>query len=826
MAATHQAGDDVTEHRRLTLSIPRVDVRLVQRTRTSADNTLKPAHFQYIVRCDWSGNRREDIDFGSAEDLDAQQAGELYWWDTLPNSYVLRHQWADIRKLHNLVANELAFDQKAGYWRVKTRMPELPAPGNLDKFIVTLAASGDVMALNRRDGLQPKDSQPDFEKRALEDLDFFHTIYVENRLAPYIAELNKILAELPLDILRGSQSLRKFCTNGAACRVRPPDQIFFGPAPHFDPSQLDARVNIARKSGQSLRKSKKPPAPQPVVAKPPQAAVQEAPSGLSRAESSPELASHDADLDHPSFSEEDAARRRRLESSHYGFFAKALSNKDLAHSNRDYWKRMVAKERRELGRRTLLMPLEDSGMPPMLSRSASAAAGRLPMLPPPRPWEMKPGMHRSGSGLQDTAPSLKESLNLSLKSRPEELAQDKEVGQKDVITRDLCEGLRISLLGEQFSQVPRSIRLLQPMPVRPLPNEAETKKVYRLYCDLLAEEGLTPAAGDEIGSPPLSSEQQHRPTRAFARAVSTDKDYGKHRRAALVCKELTRISWKSILNWVQHMEDLAEDFRKRSVIAALNRALQNWRKKLASPRQRRNGVSLAMLISWIWPNVTEQHMTQMMEWICMFELDKFRQPTPPLMDAQDRKVLESIFHTMDRHGKGSVLPEDIAGGKDQVVADKLKNIVDADTVKAVIGEDRVTLLPFLELMCENGYRAHEGAKEVWVCEDSSNREGKIGEVRKKIVQQNRKAIGKKIWVVEGNPPEEEQARRLADVFEAEVLRWRTMAEAAAMKSGEHEDLTNEWEEDSDELEGDEDDGQEEDEELSAMVDGGPAQTLA
>lgn len=820
MSSTFQAGDEVSEHRRLTLTVPRVDVRLYQRTRTSADRISKPAHFQYIVRCDWSGKRREDIDFGSAEDLDAQEAGELCWWDTLPNTYVLRQEWADIRKLHNLIANELAFDQQGGYWRVKTRMPELPSPGDLDKFLVTLAASGDVMALNRRDGLQPKDTHSDVERRALQQLEEFHTIYVENRLGPYIAELNKILSEIPIDILAAAHGLRKFVTNGAACTVRAPDHLFFGPEPHFDPAMLAARVKIAKRSGGIRKLNQRPAAPQPVAAKPPP--VQEASSGLRRAESSPELATHGSDLDHQSFSKEDEARKRRLESSHYGFFAQTLSKKDLAASNRDYWKRMVAKERRELGRRTLLMPLEE-GTPPM-SRSASAV-GRLPMLPPPSPWGMKrdqPSMHRSGSGLKDSAQSVKESLSLSLNSRPAELALEKEAGQKDVITRDLCEGLRISLLGEHVSQVPRSIRLLQPMPVRPLPNEGETKKVYRLYCDLLAEEGLSPAAGDDrMASPPATSEQQHRSSRAFARSGSTIENYSKMRRPALVAKELTRISWKAILSWVQNQEDLSEDFRKRSVVAALNRALQNWRKKLASPRQRRSGVSLAMLISWIWPNVTDEHITRMMEWICMFELDKFRQPTPPLMDAQDRKVLESIFHTMDRHGKGSVLPEDIAGGKEGV-ADKLKNIVDAETVKAVIGEDRITLLPFLELMCENGVLAHEGAKQVWVVEDSSDKEGKIGEVRKKIVQQDRKAIGKKVWVFEGNPPEEEEARRLADVFEAEVLRWRTAAEASRYKFGEHGDRANEWEEDSEGIEGETDEGEEE--ELSAMMDGLPVQT--
>lgn len=799
MSATFHAGDEAVNHRRLTLTIPRVDVRLYQRTCTSADRISKPAHFVYIFRCDWSGNRREDIEYGSAEDMNAQKNGEVCWWDSLPNTYVLRRQWADIRRFHNLVANELAFDKSKGYWRVKTQMPNLPEEGELDKCIVTLAASGDVMALNRRDGLQAKENQSAAEKRALEELDGFHTIYVENRLAPYIAELNKILAELPPELLLESHGLRKFVTNGAACRIKPPDQIFFGPAPHFVPAELAARVKMTRKSRSnsesesSVKKTEKPVPPVHVAAKPQPPAVQEKlGSGLRRSESSPEVTSG-ADIDGQSLNIEDEARRRRVESSHYGFFAKTLSKKDLACSNRDYWKRMVAKERRELGRRTLLMPLEETGTPPM-SCSASAA-GRLPKLPPPPAWDMsrsQSGMHRSGSGLKDAAPSLKESLSLSLKKRSEEPVQDKDAGQKDVITRDLCEGLRISLLGEHVSQVPRSIRLLQPMPVRPLPNEGETKKVYRLYCDLLAEEGLSPAAGGEVRSKdPPDQHRQHR--------------------GAIVSHELARISWKSILNWVQHTEDLTEDFRKRSVVAALNRALQNWRNRLASPRQRRSGVSLPMLISWMWPNVTDEHITRMMEWICIIELEKFRQPTPPLMDAQDRQALESIFNTMDRHGKGSVLPEDIAGGKDQNVADKLKNIVDADTVKAVTGEGRITFLPFLELMCENGYLAHEGAKQVLLANG------------KTIVQQDRKAIGKKVWVFDGNPPEEEQPRRLADVFEAEVLRWRTVVEMSALKSLEDEAQAYEWRREEDEDE--EEDVDEEEEDHPAMMDIAAAQTL-
>eukprot|EP00435_Cladocopium_sp_Y103_P061411 s621_g23.t1 len=174
------------------------------------------------------------------------------------------------------------------------------------------------------------------------------------------------------------------------------------------------------------------------------------------------------------------------------------------------------------------------------------------------------------------------------------------------------------------------------------------------------------------------------------------------------------------------------------------------------------------------------------------------------MDPHDRRILEALFHRLDENGVGSCAPEDCrcstrAGaiskcgctgeretaelpeyepywtspeekkrrmklGKES----RKENIVDVETVKAVVGEDRIELLPFLELMCEIsecGVRAHEGATEV------------LRQDGRKLVLQHRKAVGGKIWVFDGTPPEEEQCRRVADVFEAEVLRWRAMATA-------------------------------------------------
>ncbi|CAJ1359541.1 unnamed protein product [Effrenium voratum] len=171
-----------------------------------------------------------------------------------------------------------------------------------------------------------------------------------------------------------------------------------------------------------------------------------------------------------------------------------------------------------------------------------------------------------------------------------------------------------------------------------------------------------------------------------------------------------------------------------------------------------------MMIQWTWPDIHEGHLADMMQWIFESELDKFKLATPRLIDPHERRILEALFHKLDEHGVGSCAPEDIAGGEEET-DDRKENIVDVETVKAVVGEDRVELLPFLELMCESGVRAHEGATEVLLADG------------RKLVLMKR-AVGGQIWVFDGTPADEEQPRRVADVFEAEVLRWRALANEA------------------------------------------------
>merc|ERR1719221_383731 len=98
--------------RTLTLSVPRVELKLYRSSRTSSNAIKQPPHFEYIVRCQWS---------------DAQAQGSTeYWWDSLPQTYTLRRRWLDIVRFHEVLVSHLTLDAQ-GYRNVKAKDPKLPA---------------------------------------------------------------------------------------------------------------------------------------------------------------------------------------------------------------------------------------------------------------------------------------------------------------------------------------------------------------------------------------------------------------------------------------------------------------------------------------------------------------------------------------------------------------------------------------------------------------------------------------------------------------------------------------------------------------------------
>jgi len=267
----------------------------------------------------------------------------------------------------------------------------------------------------------------------------------------------------------------------------------------------------------------------------------------------------------------------------------------------------------------------------------------------------------------------------------------------------------------------------EPSVLRGPPTQEETQKVYRLYFSLLAMEGASPA-------PPPPSE---------------DED-------ARIAKELTRIKWSTLLDWAQQRDDLAVDFRYRSICAALNRGLRQWYEVLPE-HDRHIGLPLSQFFEWLWPSTTQDTYAKMMRWICLLEIDKIRQPTPVIMDEKERRMLEGIFRQLDKSGRGFCSVQDILGKIDDEQGSL--NIKD-DVYKEIGADEGIDLLKFLELMCPDNQRAHKHATKV------------MAENGRHLVLQHFDAVGVSVWVLELVPEQEEDQRQLIKALEVEVLRLR------------------------------------------------------
>merc|ERR1719434_617514 len=145
-----------------------------------------------------------------------------------------------------------------------------------------------------------------------------------------------------------------------------------------------------------------------------------------------------------------------MAASHYGFFAQQALGPDGVgwSSKKAFWKRMVAKEKRELGRRTLCQTIEDEV--PWHGMSVQ----RLPKLPPSGPLNRfsrsdfnffgtgEGGSRRASTHLKDALVSSSTCSERRLGPRAL-----KAIAQSGM---DICEGLRVLILGENPSDAPRN----------------------------------------------------------------------------------------------------------------------------------------------------------------------------------------------------------------------------------------------------------------------------------------------------------------------------------------------------------------------------------
>jgi hypothetical protein len=489
-------------------------------------------------------------------------------------------------------------------------------------------------------------------------------------------------------------------------------------------------------------------------------------------------------------------RVQRHQNTHYGYIAKAQHEADStgAPSSRDFWRKMQQKEKRELGRRTMLNR-DSAGW-----HGSSTSIERLPALPPgvseedsvrspnmsPHGWSQREG-HELSTSVGCTGESWRSRGSKELHHGQSTMKRVKSTmgmtaeAAKTAIWENLCEGLRVLILHEKPAAVPRHMRKVQHTTLlgeARVPTEEETLKVYELYCKLLRMGGGRGGylidlqeEDEELVLPDAEAEE--------LRSKSTTHTGNPQP------KGLPYIAWNTLLAWSQHREDIAFDFRYKSATALLNRSLQAWMQAAASEQEKEAGMPLSMLFRWVWPTVTEELLATMYRWIYLCELQSVRQPTPQVIDSHERRILGKIWSSMDPDGTGFCTVDDIAGAREQTIGHKNRSVVDADTVRAVAGDGAIDELTFLELMCEDNFRAHEAARRV------TRRDGAV------LMLWQCEVVESKIWVLEDPPKEEIPKRRRLEAIEAEIAALSSESQrfagaeelAAALPDEEEEDLS-------------------------------------
>lgn len=731
-------------YRTFSLSPGRVEVRLYRRSRNSSSVTQQPCHFEYFLRCHWTGSPK------CSQESDV--SGN--WWDELPASYDIRRRWPDIVRFHEELV-ELASSLTGA---CRTRMPELPNKGNLNEFTNHLAATGDAGALGK--------GRLNMEDSSHCELSILHSIYVENYLAPYFTQVSAILREISPQVLFASKAIRQFATAGPSSLQRRSDQA-------FDQSSLEAASRALRES-QAWREGasgRRRSAPIPTAA-----AVQAGDGGAGGQSAVPGRRSS-SNFNDTSDAASLAAIVQRTppkelprdvashSSSHYNCFASMAASEAFGcPSDAELIRRMVAKERREKAHQTLLEP--DSRH---LNPSERSMQERPTLLRnPPTLLRSSPCLLGAGKSLSEQPTTGAGTCNPNLRLQ--------------IVMADICVGLRTMILGEATPDGQRGRQRMQPVEIKAADkSEGSPERVlilYHFYRRLLEEDTQTqgsslPEPGDardvESDDESLPGEDEQRQRKQENERMSYIRDFG-------VLPEVMPVCWQAVFMFIDHKIDLADDCRVRSTYAALLRALKYWKQTEATVAQSYLGVSLNMLFQWIWPRAAFSNVQRMLTWIGQHEFEKIRQPTPPVIGKEDQLHIENIFSLLDVQRNGVLTAEDVAGRTADSVKAKLRNIVDADTVKAVYGSGPITLDKFLEIMCEDNFRGHEDATVAQLSDGS------------RLVKVERQVMACSGWILQDAPRSEESQRDLVDAIEIEVARWSAVGphlDNMRRRPGEH-----------------------------------------
>eukprot|EP00929_Paragymnodinium_shiwhaense_P011973 TRINITY_DN11844_c0_g1_i2.p1 TRINITY_DN11844_c0_g1~~TRINITY_DN11844_c0_g1_i2.p1 ORF type:complete len:581 (+),score=145.13 TRINITY_DN11844_c0_g1_i2:93-1835(+) len=331
---------------------------------------------------------------------------------------------------------------------------------------------------------------------------------------------------------------------------------------------------------------------------------------------------------------------------------------------------------------------------------------------------------------------------------------------------DVREGFRVIILGTTPAPL-GTPKVWPPKGMRKQVSPEEILKVYFAYRDVVSLVESRPSHGEDesVDGTPRDGFQRQDSVESKAVSLAPSAAAEPTPDASKAPKnpaeeKLVPMAWASIMVWVQGKSGDSEDARLKAVCAAMLRALKHYRTSVASREQQRNGIRLDLLFRWIWPTADSGVIIAALTQICQWEFEKIRQPEPPVLSDDDKKQMEQLYKAMDLDSKGYLTPFDIAGGDPSDIKVRLSNTIDPETVKEILGDCRISLVQFKEMMCEDGVRGHDGSTRVVLSDGSA------------LVEVRRPNVNIHGWLRELTPPEEVSQRRLIDSIESEVVRWK------------------------------------------------------
>lgn len=120
---------------------------------------------------------------------------------------------------------------------------------------------------------------------------------------------------------------------------------------------------------------------------------------------------------------------------------------------------------------------------------------------------------------------------------------------------------------------------------------------------------------------------------------------------------------------------------------------------------RKSHFHLEDIMRLMWSCASVDDLKQMRDWCneCNLTRDKYRASTPPVLPDEEKSALQAVFTFFDKDGGGSLSVAELimSGLMDRDYAKRFVSEVDQD------GSGEIDSTEFCELMCPNGFRAHE-----------------------------------------------------------------------------------------------------------------------